>query len=209
MLIVGAKGFAKEVLEIILHEHLSNEIVFFDDLSIDGNKKLYDKYRILRNLKEASNYFQQIDNRFTLGLGNPIIREQLRERLESAGGILCSSISHLSHIGSHDVSIGVGVNILPGAKISNSTFINDGCIVYYNSIITHDVYLGKFVEVSPNSALLGRCRIGDYTKIGANSTVLPDISVGKNCIVGAGSVVTKDVPDNTTVFGVPARIVSK
>lgn len=209
MLIVGAKGFAKEVLEIIAHEHESNEIVFYDDVSIDIPKKLFGKYRVLRTLEEANNYFQNVENCFTLGVGDPNIREKLSKRLESEGGTLCSSISHLTHIGTHDVSIGVGTNILPGVKISNSTFIGHGCIIYYNSIITHDVHVGKFVEISPNTALLGRCKIGDYTKIGANSTVLPGINIGKNCIIGAGSVVTKDVPDNTTVVGIPARIVEK
>lgn len=43
--------------------------------------------------------------------------------------------------------------------------------------------------------------------LGAGATVLPGVTIGENAIVGAGSVVTKDVPDNTIVAGVPARIV--
>jgi acetyltransferase-like isoleucine patch superfamily enzyme len=45
--------------------------------------------------------------------------------------------------------------------------------------------------------------------IGANSTIMCGITIGENSIVGAGSVVTKDVPPNTIVAGVPAKVVRK
>jgi acetyltransferase-like isoleucine patch superfamily enzyme len=47
-------------------------------------------------------------------------------------------------------------------------------------------------------------RIGDYTTLGANAVVLPRVMIGKNVIVGAGAIVTRDVPDNTMVAGIPA-----
>nr|WP_250349320.1 DapH/DapD/GlmU-related protein [Flavobacterium anhuiense] len=49
--------------------------------------------------------------------------------------------------------------------------------------------------------------MGEFSQIGANSTILPKVKIGKNVIVGAGSVVTKDIPDNCLVVGVPARII--
>ena len=48
--------------------------------------------------------------------------------------------------------------------------------------------------------------IGDDVWIGANSVVLPGVTIGNHCVVAAGAVVTKDVPDNTLVGGVPAKI---
>jgi acetyltransferase-like isoleucine patch superfamily enzyme len=50
--------------------------------------------------------------------------------------------------------------------------------------------------------------IEDNVLIGANATVLAGVHIGKNAIIGAGSVVTKDVLENTTVVGVPARVVN-
>ncbi len=47
--------------------------------------------------------------------------------------------------------------------------------------------------------------IGDGTWVGACSIILPGIRIGKGCVIGAGSVVTKDVPDNTLAKGIPAR----
>ena len=49
--------------------------------------------------------------------------------------------------------------------------------------------------------------IGDKVWIGANATVLPGVTIGKGAIVAAGAVVTRDVPPNTIVAGVPARVV--
>jgi acetyltransferase-like isoleucine patch superfamily enzyme len=45
--------------------------------------------------------------------------------------------------------------------------------------------------------------------IGANSVILPGVTVGENSVVAAGSVVTKDVPADTVVAGVPARVIKK
>ena len=47
--------------------------------------------------------------------------------------------------------------------------------------------------------------IGDDVWIGANAVILPGVTIGKHCVVAAGAVVTKDVPDNTIVGGVPAK----
>lgn len=51
--------------------------------------------------------------------------------------------------------------------------------------------------------------IGDDVWIGANSVILPGVTIGRHCVVAAGAVVTKDVPDNTLVGGVPARMLKK
>ena len=49
--------------------------------------------------------------------------------------------------------------------------------------------------------------IGDDVWIGANAVILPGVTIGRHCVVAAGAVVTKDVPDNTVVGGVPAKVI--
>ena len=49
--------------------------------------------------------------------------------------------------------------------------------------------------------------IGDDVWIGANAVILPGVTIGHHCVVAAGAVVTKDVPDNTLVGGVPAKVI--
>lgn len=205
MLIIGAKGFAKEVLEIVKQDEIEN-LAFYDDVNNDKNDILLDRFPILRNLAKASNYFKTIDNRFTIGIGNPILRKKLYEVFKDLGGDYTSTISLKSNVGSFDVNIGIGSNILAGSTVSNSVTIGIGAILYYNSVVTHDCTIGDFVEISPGATILGRSKISDYCHIGANSTILPDLHIGKNVIVGAGAVITKDVPDNSLVIGIPGKI---
>jgi len=49
--------------------------------------------------------------------------------------------------------------------------------------------------------------IGDDVWIGANAVILPGVTIGSHCVVAAGAVVTKDVPDNCVVGGVPAKVI--
>jgi len=52
---------------------------------------------------------------------------------------------------------------------------------------------------------LGSVKLGNFVSIGANASVLPDVIIGNNVTIGAGAVVTKNIPDNETWAGVPAK----
>lgn len=207
MIVVGAKGFAKEVFEIVFKNKQSESIVFYDDINFNGTKTIFEDYVVLQSIKEAKDYFEKKDNRFTIGVGKPILRKKMFETFSQIGGIPTSTISIDAKIGSKEIIIGVGTTILDGAIISNSVSIGVGCILYYNAILTHDCKIGDYVEISPAAILLGRSNVGSYTQIGANATILPDITIGSNVIVGAGAIVTKNVPDNCVVYGNPAKII--
>lgn len=208
MLIIGAKGFAKEILEGIHQLNQTDNLAFYDDINNDVNGLLYYKFPILKTIEEASTYFNTTDNRFTIGIGNPVLRKKLYDKFIDLGGVFTSTI-HGSCIGSYEVNIGIGSNLLWGVTISNNVKIGIGAILYYNSIVTHDCRIGDFVEISPGATILGRCKIGDYCQIGANVTVLPNLKIGNNVILGAGAVIIEDVPDNCLVVGVPGKIIKK
>ncbi|MCO5240649.1 MAG: acetyltransferase [Chitinophagaceae bacterium] len=206
MLIIGAKGFAKEVLETFHQRQKLTSLAFYDDVNADIGDFLFDKFPILKNHSQVKEHFRKNGNEFTLGIGNPVLRFKLYEKFRALGGTLVSSISPSSQIGSYHIEIGKGCNILNNAIISNSVTIGKGCIIYYNAIITHDCTVGDFVEISPAACLLGRCKLNSFIQIGSNATILPDISIGNNVIIAAGAVVTKNVPDNCMVAGIPAAI---
>jgi len=205
MLIVGAKGFAKELLEVVFQNQQTKELVFFDNVSTDIPNQLYGEFRIVRSEKEVRHYFENISNKFTLGIGNPILRNQLCRTFESWGGELTSVISSKANIGSFGISIGSGASILDNSNITTDVVIGRGLLMYPNSIITHDCKIGDFVELSPGSTILGHCKIGNNVHIGANATILPNIIIEDNSVVGAGAVVTKNVASNLIVKGIPAK----
>lgn len=206
MIIIGAKGFAKELLEILHQNGETQNLCFYDDISNDFPDILYNKFKVLKSEKEAQKYFTSMENSFTIGIGNPKLRFSLYQKFEELGGVFTSTISKYAEIGSFGVEIGEGCNILGGVKISNDVKIGKGTMIYYNSIITHDVEIGDFVEISPGATLLGRGKVGNMTQIGAGAIIFPDVVVGNNCVIAAGAVVRENVPDNVMVAGVPAVI---
>jgi sugar O-acyltransferase (sialic acid O-acetyltransferase NeuD family) len=207
MLIIGAKGFAKEVLQVFIDRNFSGKIAFYDDVNNDISGLLFGQFPILKKEDEVVEFFKANGNEFTIGIGSPVLRYKMYKKIINLGGNFVSSISPLAQIGSYDVNIGNGSNVLSQAIMSNSSCIGIGCIVYYNVVITHDCVVENFVELSPNVSLLGRCKIGSFSQIGANAIILPDIIIGKNVIIGAGSVVTKDIPDNSVAVGIPAKVI--
>ena len=62
------------------------------------------------------------------------------------------------------------------------------------------------VHLSPNSVLCGGVNVGNSTWIGSGATVIDHINIGENVIIGAGSVVIRNIQDNVTAYGNPARI---
>jgi hypothetical protein len=77
MIIIGAKGFAKEVLEVLHQLCELEQLVFYDDVDIDIPEILYYRFSVLKTIVDAQEYFNRLDNKFTIGIGNPILRKKL------------------------------------------------------------------------------------------------------------------------------------
>ncbi len=205
MIVVGAKGLAKEVLEIFFQHNSLGSLYFFDNLSPDLPEKLFDRFPVLISIEQVIRVFKETgDPSFTLGLGSPVNRFKLTQVFEEAGGVLTSSVSKNAIIGNFESSIGRGSTILDGVVITNGVSIGKGCLINPHCSISHDARIGDFVEMAPGVRVTGSCDIGNFCVLGTNAVILPKIKVGQNVVVGAGAVVTKDVHDNCMVVGVPA-----
>jgi len=210
MVIVGAGGFAKEILQTFSQRNELKDLFFFDNASKDISEKFFDQFLILRTFEEVKDVFQKTgDNRYTLGLGKPMSRYKFNQMFVSIGGTLTSTVSPYAEVGSFGTTLGDGCNILSGTVITNNVVIGKGCLINPLCTISHDSILGDYVELAPGVRVTGNCIIGSYSVLGTNAVVLPGIKIGTNVIVGAGAVVTKDVPDNSMVVGVPAVVKKK
>jgi len=205
MIIIGAQGFAKELLTVLNWNDAADHLYFFDNVTTDMPDHLYGIYPVLKSWQALKDYISTQSPEFILGVGGTSIRMSLSEKVQSLGGKLCSLTSSHALIGKFGNIIGDGACIMSQATITCDVCIGEGTLVNKGSIISHDVVIGKYSEISPGVRVLGHAKIGDLTEIGTNAVILPHICVGSCCKVGAGAVVTKDVPDHSTVVGIPAK----
>lgn len=203
MLIVGAGGLAKEVLEIFHQQNKLDNIFFYDDITINAPVKLYNRFIILRNIEQVIELFKT-DKRFIIAVGIPSLRYKLYNRFIEVGGEYVSAFSPFAQIGHYGTLLAEGIIVMAGSIITNDVNIGCGCLINSNCTISHDTSIGKFVDISPGVQITGKCNIGEFCNIGTNVTILPRINVGDSVIVGAGAVVTKNVDEGLTVIGIPA-----
>lgn len=104
-----------------------------------------------------------------------------------------------------------GIEIHPAARIGRRLFIDHGMgvVIGETSIVGDDVTLYQGVTLGGTGKEHGKRHptLEDNVVVGGGAKILGNIIVGKNCRIGAGSVVLRNVPDNSTVVGVPGHIV--
>ncbi|MNQ33455.1 putative acetyltransferase EpsM [compost metagenome] len=209
MLVVGAKGFAKEVLEILIQSDNIDNIAFYDDINLEIGDLLYNRFPILKNENQVRDFFEKFGNKFTIGVGGPALRKRLYDKFIMLGGDFTSTISKNAIIGSFGNQINKGSNLMQNVVLTNDIYIGIGVIINQISSIGHDVKIYDFCEICPNVAISGNCEIGEFSFIGTGAIILPKVKIGKNVIVGAGTLVSKDLPDNCVAVGIPAKIIKQ
>jgi acetyltransferase-like isoleucine patch superfamily enzyme len=122
-------------------------------------------------------------------------------------------IPHPNLVNLYGCEIGAGSFIGPFCEITRGVIIGKNCRIQSHSficggvILGNDVFIGhgvmftndKHPKANNKDWKMEKTYIGNGSSIGSNSTILP-VRIGKNVLIGAGTVVTKDVEDNTTVY---------
>lgn len=209
--IFGASGLGREVADIC-DELGYNEIVFLVKDETEKCKwpnKLYiDNINSVELLKNEGYHF-------AIAIGNPQIRSTVANKYPDL---------HYPNLIHPTVSMGIGQSdlisnskgniIAAGCRITNEIKFGDFVLLNLNTTVGHDSILSDCASAMPSVNISGNVKLEKGTYIGTGAAIIQGdnsgkLVIGENSIVGAGAVVTKDVPNNVTVVGVPAKIISK
>lgn len=210
IVIIGSGGHAKVVADILLKrkEVLKEElniIGFLDDNFQNLEYREIFNISILGNL-ELIEEFKNKDYEYIIAIGNNLVRKEIAEKYSN---LIYYTAIHPTAVIGNMVTIEEGTVVMANAVINSYSKIGKHCILNTSCVIEHDNNIKNYVHISPNTTLCGGVVIKEKSWIGAGSNIKQGVSIGKNVIVGAGTIVIRNIEDNVTAVGNPARIVKR
>ena len=204
VLILGAGGHGRVVLDILLQARRCRPVGFLDNNAAIHGRRV-DGVPVYGGIDDVERFSRELDiGGVIIAIGDNGARRGLARQVESVGIDLITAIhpsvtlAHNATVG-RNVVIAAGVVVCAHCQIGDSTILNTGCI------IDHQTMVGEGSHICPGVRVAGRVKIESGTFIGVGATVVPKVTLGCECIIGAGAVVIEDVPPLATVVGVPAR----
>lgn len=173
----------------------------------DMDKKEYNPFNLKYLGSEQTNgALEDLKKKdFFIAIGYNEIRSTVYQSLAEKN-IFPINLIHPSAVVCPSASIGdYGIMIAPNVSINPLAKIGRGVICNTSSVIEHECIVEEFAHIGPGAILCGNVTIGRTTFVGAGSVIRQGITIGRNVTIGAGAVVVKNVPDGTTVMGIPAR----
>ena len=201
--ILGAGGHAKVIADAALCSRWQ-QVTFFDDNWPQNNT--IGPWKISGNTESLITQLSEFDG-VIIAIGNNVIRlEKIAHFMKES--IPLATVIHPSAVVSRYAVVAQGSVVFANAVINPDSHIGLGAIINTGATVDHDCILGDAVHVSPGANLAGGVCVGDLSWIGIGSAVKQRVKIGNKVIVGAGAVVVNDIPDDCTVVGIPAKILS-
>ena len=204
--IIGAGGFGREVAWLVERINSVNkewELIGFIDDNVLTHGTLQNGYNVLG----GCDYFKltQEECHVICCIGSAKIRKAVIEKLRKYPNVKFATLIDPGALISDFVEIGEGSIICAGTIATVNISIGNHVIINLDCTIGHDAILKDFVTIYPSVNVSGNVLVGECVELGTGTQIIQGKLIGDGTIVGAGAVVTKDLPDNCTAVGAPAK----
>lgn len=207
--IIGAGGFGREVAWLVRRINTKHSIWNVKGF-IDDNPALLgqiqDGYRVIGNCEDLIR-LSTLNTYCVCAIGRAITRKRIIEKID--GKVKFATVIDPSAIISESVSIGEGTIICAGTIITVDEKIGNHVIINLDCTIGHDDVIDDFVTLYPSVNVSGNCKLGMCVEMGTGSQIIQGLRVGTGTIVGASACVVKDLPENVTAVGCPAKVIKR
>jgi sugar O-acyltransferase (sialic acid O-acetyltransferase NeuD family) len=210
VVIIGAGGFGRETLDLFEDQANPGEyevLGFIVQSQYAKPGEMVHGKPILGDFDWLEAHSQEVYA--ICSLGAPHQRRRLVELARKAGARFCSVINRLTMDGrfKRGTIMGEGSLINADCRISSQIQIGNHVQINADTLIGHNSVLKDFVTVSPGCLIAGDVTIEEGAFIGMGAIIIEKTTIGAWSAVGAGATVINNVPANTTVAGVPAKVV--
>jgi len=203
--IFGTSGFAREVRDI-------GVLTGYDEIVFIGEKMGDDIQGFPVRTEEKISPLIHESFSFIIGIGNSKIRKKIWEKYPDLYYVnLIHPSATFGYRQREEVEKMAGNIVCAGVRMTNQITLGNFGVYNLNCTVGHDCTVEDFVTVSPGANISGNVLLQEGAYLGSNSCILQGksmaerITVGRYATVGAGAVVTKNIPDNIIVKGVPAK----
>lgn len=207
LILIGGGGHCKVVISILKKMSSFDIIGIIDNYKPKGSKVL--DIEVIGRDEDLKTFYEDGIEYALITVGS--IKDNLKRKtlfdMAKNLGFKFPIIISSEAIVDKSVDIDEGTVIMPGSIVNVGSVIGKNCIVNSGSIIEHDCKIGNHCHIAPGVHISGEVEIDDLSFVGIGSTVIQGVKIGKNVTIGAGSVVIRDITENTIVVGNPAKVI--
>tara|TARA_B110001454_G_scaffold73272_1_gene70959 strand:- start:16691 stop:17329 length:639 start_codon:yes stop_codon:yes gene_type:complete len=207
LVMIGAGGHAAVLAEILLEQNRQLIAVVSPDL-IKENSPLFGVAQIASDEEFLTIYSPQ-DVELVNGVGS-IPRNNIRSKLSTfftGKGYSFARVISKKAILSNFLTLGEGVQIMPGAVIQVNTVIGKNSIINTGAIVEHDCIIGANNHIAPGVTLSGGVMTDSDVHVGTGANIIQGIHIGQAAVVGAGTTISRNVPDGQILIPARSRII--
>jgi sugar O-acyltransferase (sialic acid O-acetyltransferase NeuD family) len=208
LIIVGGGGMGRDVYSIAKRCY-GYEEEFIIKGYIDDNLHSMDGFEGYPSvLGTIDGYAIQSDDVFVCSLGSVQTKKILCEKLKARGAKFQTLISKMAII-QQNAQFGDGTIVAETALVGSDAKIGENCLIQSFSVIGHDCELGDYVRIDTHAVCVGGVKVDSLTTVHTGAVLNHNVVVGEGATVAANSFVIKEVKPGTTVWGNPAKFLSK